>query len=260
VRGLVALVAIATCACGRIDFGVYAGAGDSGVDGERGDASGDAALVGCAAIQVQLCDDFEAGALASDWSPTTSAGTVTIDGTHVHRGTQALHVHSNATPSATDVNAQIAETATSSASNTQLYVRSFQYLPVIPEGTLVMAVGQSLAPYNGVQLGINAGNLAINDSLVGTYHRSATATLTAGAWHCLELAVDLAAGSQSYAVSLDGAPIADLAFGEATSTSPPTDNVTPGLLQFTPSAAGQVAYDAWVDDVIVDSAPIGCTK
>lgn len=94
----------------------------------------------CADLDVDLCDDFEAGTLdTSTWTPR---GTVSLDSTRAARGSQSAHFYAEGNGFA-----YISETKTFPAANNAFWGRMFFYidaLPVTPDYahfTLIEATG-----------------------------------------------------------------------------------------------------------------------
>ncbi|MGE0328112.1 MAG: hypothetical protein AB7K71_17290 [Polyangiaceae bacterium] len=79
----------------------------------------------CADLDVDLCEDFEAGAL--DTNTWTTRGTVTLDNTLAARGSQSAHFHAEGNGFA-----YISETKTFPAANNNFWGRMFFYIDALP--------------------------------------------------------------------------------------------------------------------------------
>src|SRR5207237_68065 len=105
----------------------------------------------------------------------------------------------------------------------------------------------------GAELEINSGNLEFYEYGTMPDHsaRSATA-LPLDRWTCVEWSV----GGGMSLTWLDGNELTDIHF-VGTATAPFTDLVI-GAYLF--QATNQAATDLWMDDLMIDGAPIGCAR
>jgi hypothetical protein len=144
-----------------------------------------------------------------------------------------------------------------------MFVRAFYYIPSAPVNDVhLFSAIEASSPYLGVNL-IDAagGSLATGDSVAGGgYHKASMAAPPTDRWFCLEWQIHVAADSSGYLrVWLDGGEATDL--GTAEPTNPPggLSLVSVGYEFYNPAIANP-AGDAWIDEVVVDAARIGCAQ
>jgi hypothetical protein len=214
----------------------------------------------CAAAgNVQLCDDFESGMVKSTvWQTLKGTGTtVAVDTAVVYKGTYSLHIHQPAlTAGDASHDGRITETMTLNATpQPDIYVRAFYYLSVQPTNVAtIMATNAGGVNANG----FNMGHLA---QFGPTYSESPNTTLTVGAWSCLEWHIKQDPTAGELHLFLNGTEVPNTMM--TGNTQGGGINViqlgVPFFVQGSPIVA-QPAADYYIDNVIVDSAPIGCTK
>jgi hypothetical protein len=222
----------------------------------NGDGVGDACAApdggasGCAGKSFALCEDFESGAIApSVWQVVQNQGTVTVDGLHVHGGRFAMHAHTALATIMSNPTAQLSTMTIFPALQSDFYFRAFFYLPVAstaPTDTLMATQGS-----DGMAVAREGGSGMLGLQEFGAQNQdvSSTRTVSTGQWTCIEWH----AGHDSQ-VSVDGAGAITLA---NTATAPFTlVSFGTSLFQVTDSSP----TDMWVDDVAIDSAPIGCAR
>jgi hypothetical protein len=230
-------------ACGRFDF-----------DGRALDAASSVDTPSSAACAYELCDGFEGSAIADVW---TAIGNVSLDSTVAHRGSQSLHIHSDAVAAGSNVAIGIVETATLGSSNAPINLRVFARfgsLPVNHMG-LVGAAQVSDDPFaDGVYE--TSGGLTVYSEFSNTSVESMVQP-TPGDWTCVTFGIvraDDATGSLILGgdgsaelddVATDGVPrLAAAGVGIAFASSTDVD--------------AEPALDLWIDDVIVANAPLTC--
>ncbi len=209
------------------------------------------------ATGVLFCDGFEQGLGAWPQIEQTN-GTIGLDTTHVHRGTEAVRAHMDAITQqggnpAVTIDHQQAWPA-------HFWMRFFVYAPSpFPpsNGGALLNLIQGSGADPGLQLFLSPGsaNVSLTTYNTGndqTWGSSTTSPLDQ--WVCFEVEVDVP--SETVNIAMNGLDLADV---DRTGLTLPSADITKlGLGFFNPSTQG--AYDAWFDDVIVDSQPIGCTK
>jgi hypothetical protein len=221
--------------------------------GASRDAS-EAQLSPCSAGAL-YCDGFEQG--LTHWTQTfTSGGAVTVDSTHVHGGTHALHAHVD---SVTDAGEAYAYVQQIQPWPTHVFARVFVYqpspFPNSPAGLFDLL--QELSPYAGIEVLTDppCGGLAMKTYGTGQDQAwSSNTGLSEGdSWSCLELEVDTSAEQTSH-LYLNGTEVTDLT--QANLGLPQLGIFGVGLSFYLPSPQG--SQDAWIDDVVVSGARIGC--
>jgi hypothetical protein len=238
-------------------------------------ASGDAPAA-CKTQGVELCEDFESGGIDPKiWGMHTTAGTsLTVDGTHVHGGSHALHVKMVAGGQGT---AQITDAVTFPATNNTFYTRAYFYfspdLPADHMGGFHMAY--LLATGNN-DLGFVEAGLASagNKQYLGyseyygdgpdVHQHGPTFTefgpdsptmVVPQQWLCLELMQGGDATTTHRRVWVDGKELPEQVSDFSDRKPPQFSLMSIGVLQYhqTPTLT-----DVWIDDVRVSSARIGC--
>jgi hypothetical protein len=213
---------------------------------------------------VLLCDGFEGSSVSTAlWNDgvTQTNGSVTVDTTHVHRGQHALHVHTNVVATNGSAEATIGETHTFSPPGATFWARAFYYFPSatsMATATLLDAT-QASTPFNDVSLAIDHDALSIYNAFNGgSYVASTTPLLPLDSWVCIEWEVYTGSPNQLHAW-INGQPVPALDLTQPTTAATPIGRFSVGLAIYPPNTS-PIALDAWVDDVIFDSAPIGCAK
>jgi hypothetical protein len=108
----------------------------------------------------------------------------------------------------------------------------------------------------GVQVHEDQGTLGGGVyGLVGAQNEdfSSGVSLTDGAWHCMEIGADSAAGTMT--VWADGVEIARQDFGTSDTATPPADIEIGASMDF-----GAAGADVYFDEVAWDGHRIGCDK
>jgi hypothetical protein len=248
-------------------------AGDAGAPDDLGppadfagaDLSGQAA--GCSAAgSVRLCEDFETGTVASFWSKSTSGATLTVDGIHTRSGTNALHLHINATTAGVCSGGNIKETKTFSPTDSptgDMWVRAYYYVDAdaLAGRPVLFFSQQAVDPYAFFTFELGDGNPAYFNTFQATgtnYWKSAT-KFPLRRWTCVEWHVTQAAAG-SLQSSLDGLPLADLNVSTTTANASPLGNLTVGFGTVASAVVAGPAIDVWIDDIILDRSAIGCAK
>jgi hypothetical protein len=237
---------------GRLE-GPSVGADASNEGGPDGGA--DAAGPSLCDDSFAFCDGFENGLGA--WTPTTSGGgTVRIDSTHVFRGNFALHA--TLPPVTTSGTAMEAYLVRSQLWPAPLYMRFFVYLlppPARLSPTDLFFVNNAPPQLAGVALYVTAQN---ESAALGAFGGAGNATVTsaplpAAKWLCLELEAD---GTHAFAwIAGEASPALTLPF------SANVGQLLANLgLQYASATAGDGAYDAWFDEIAVDSKRVYCSR
>jgi hypothetical protein len=234
-------------------------------DARRTEIPGDAAAAdgsaspGCARATFALCDDFEKGALDTGlWKLTQKQGTVTLDTTRGARGSKSsVHVHVNP---GSDTTVGMVEAQTFPALKAHLFARAFLYIPAAMSSSLFsgdrhsrLIYAQGASPYGEYALGIWNGGIIQNHYSSSDDSQDSKLLPPFDQWFCLEYELDSAAGNvKAY---LNDAELMDLRH-----SGWPASNID--TLMFGVDRYGNfpVAEDIWFDDLVVDSARIGCTR
>jgi hypothetical protein len=256
-RGLALLVAIA--GCGRFGFGSVAdldAAADDGAprDGTNDSPSGDAAPA-CSPT-FDLCDGFEAATIdTTTWSVDAM---VTLDSTRAHRGSKSVHVHTAAFSANTSSYTNLAETKTIAGSTT-FWVRSWFWLSGLP------ATNNGMELISAEQSGVGGDYVFVfSDSThiytqFGNDSQVSMTTVPIGSWFCVVWKV-VRSTSTTGSLDLTG-DVATLSLPnvKTDSATAPMDVLVFGMgFASSNTPTTQPALDLWIDDVIVDGAPLTC--
>jgi hypothetical protein len=251
-------------ACGGAD--AAAGVRDGSVDVATEKSDGGASL--CPGTFV-LCESFENG--LNNWAmdqigPDGGAPTVDVDGTRAFRGTHSLHIHVPPQAGNGDyIQALLRESDVTPAGS--YFIRAFVFIDAnnrVSPGQF-MSVTQSTDPYAAMSLRVSdSGGFLSWYSWADPYGPSVD-TITPipfGRWSCVEWEVDDGAtagdaGTGKQRVWLDSVEVADLHFDNVW-TRPFFYGVHFGYDFNVFGARG--AADLWFDEVVIDTARVGCDR
>ena len=240
----------------------------------------------------KVCEDFEKMALGSEptapFSIHKNNGTVSIDGTHVHGGKQALKLSTTATATgSTYRQAMLAITGAPllPLANDNLYGRFMIYTERIPDKSVHWTIAHGDGPYKDTTATYNYGGMG---GLMANYYRdtkdetdpkkskptdcwqSNSQAFPSSKWACVAFHFD--GKNNEMQLWIDGAEITDLhVFGNAktaaTCVKPlplpedgkwyapaPFKNVSVGWESY----QADTAHEAWIDDLVLDESPIAC--
>jgi hypothetical protein len=214
-----------------------------------------------------LCDDFESATLgvfpdSPGWDPNACTSHV-VDGSVFHGGSRSLRGGAEQYP-ACMAHANI-------AGENEVYARSWIRLgaPSSESGHEigVLELGPTLADNPEVRVGVRnndsvcaaaPGVEVTADGVSGGEKTSCSGlALEQDRWYCLEVHFARAPGSITYGVQIDGNTVVP----ETTYTGA-VAAWTDGLLFLKlgrSSYGGNNVFPVWHDDVVVSSAPVGCT-
>jgi hypothetical protein len=222
-------------------------AGDSGTPGDAG--PGGPSL--CDASHFVFCDGFENGFGAQ--AIARGGGATAVDSTHVYRGAFAFRASMPATTAGATVSALIEP---GQAWPAHVFLRVFAFLPVplTPLGAglfnYVDAAGAGLVLFvPGNNPGLYVQSFNFPDA--GLARSSTRAPL--GSWFCAEMEVDTVAHVVN--VWMNENALSDL------SETLPVGNLSTldTGLSYT-AAPASPAYEAWYDELAVDTSRIGCAR
>jgi hypothetical protein len=254
VRALVVMLALAGCSPEARDLLTEI---DTRVTVDAGGADLQSSL--CSIAGVALCDGFESDLLGfPPWVAVEHAAQVSIDRTRAYRGVHALRVHTNELPDV-DVARRHGEiTERVAIPGPLVAMRFFVYVPS-PAPTAdwrLSGMLQADIPYLGPMIYIR--NQSPIFATPGQTERISTRKLPTDRWVCVEWRITRGAAGDSK-LFVDEQEVTDISFAGNTELDAPI-----GLLTFGMSFFGndmiQPAYDIWIDEVMVDGAPIGCAR
>ncbi len=203
---------------------------------------------------VVFCDGFEGPLVTSGWSASGSNGLPSRDTSRSYRGNASLHSHINGAPAMAGPVALLHRSDIFPISGT-LYARVWVYftsgLPASFEQFLNFADNSM----TGYSVATDTGKVTLDDYSAGVYQSSAT-LMPLDRWACVQFEVQQGNPMASIRILLDGQPLADL---PQTAAATVAVNVSLGL-DFYGNTVAIPQYDAWFDELIIDSKPTTCDE
>lgn len=255
----VAALIAALTGCGRISFGVSPDAGpDAAIDAPAVtpfDGPDSAALFDCQMSHpgALFCDGFE-GRMDESWGyEVITNATVDATTTRAYRGTHAFEAH---TAAINDYKyARWGRYGEAPIGSGDLYYRAFYWMPsttVIDDQASFLTFGNGQPPYPSAYVMLSGGMIHVN---VDSTSYLFPGDLPRDRWVCVELHINVSPTSGSFDLTFDGGtPMSasgiDTLVGDTGYT-----NLDVGVHYATP---GQSPVDLWIDEVILDTSPIGC--
>jgi hypothetical protein len=214
----------------------------------------------CSTTNTILCAGFESGSIDPPFTAVSiTNGSDVADKVHAFRGDYALHAQQNAT--ATGMSASAMAISAQAYPSLDIYLRAWVYLPSpAPTGTFsFLRVQQGASPFYAVDLQVANGLFATTASRVGVTVTSMTSP-PLDRWFCLEWQLHLA--SNGYTVlKLDDKPVSGIwAANTFDTTNNPTYTWLVIGLESGSAPEGIPARDLWIDELILDSKPVGCSQ
>jgi hypothetical protein len=212
----------------------------------------------CPGSTFLFCDGFEQDIL-TDWTDlTTVNGEARRDSVHVYRGQYALHMTTYPVTEAGTFGCSRVQKYGSNPYPTHFFTRMFYYMPSpVPTSQFFMAeLLQNGDPYSLLELHVTNGlfgelTWATTDGSTNQGWET-DAGLPLDQWVCIEIEVDTIAETQH--VYLNDTEVTPLARGDL--ALPQLGNVQLGLSFGNP--APQPTVEAWMDEVVIDTARVGC--
>lgn len=238
----------------RADAGATDADGGAPFEGEAGPPSL------CPGSTFLFCDGFEQN--LTNWTGIASTGgEVSVDSAHVYRGTKAMHADIYAIADAGATAYAMVQRYGSEPWPTHFFTRFFAYVPspAPPSTAGLLDLIENAPPYSGTELRLVPPDGALGMQTYGTSAglvtwQSAAASSPLDQWVCFEVEVDT--GAETEHVYVNDAEVTDLM--RSGLTLPQLGNVGVGLGFYQPNVHGVV--EAWIDEVAVDSARIGCAN
>ena len=213
-----------------------------------------ASTCGSLAGGVVFCDGFESPIIGSGWSASASNGVPSRDTSRSYRGAASLHSHINGAPSMAGPVAVLHRSDLFTLAGT-LYARVWVYftsgLPPSFEQFLNFADNGS----TGYSVATDTGKVTLDDYAGGVYQRSATA-MPLDRWACIQFEIEQGNPMASIRVLVDGQPLTDL---PQTAAATVAANLSLGL-DFYGNSVAIPQYDAWFDELILDTKPTTCDE
>jgi hypothetical protein len=250
--------AIVAAGCGRFAFDPRAlgdgSVGDGAGDGS-GDGAGDAAELVCLG-SYDVCDGFEGSTIDPLWMPDPM---ITIDTTRAHSGASSAHVHTPAFGVGMDSYTLLAEEMTLMTAST-LWIRSWLWLSALPAGANGLELVAAQTPgAGGDYLFVFSDQTHVYSQYAGLNDVSPV-TVPTGVWFCAVFKIVRATTPTGSLEASGDVPLLVLP-NAATDGVPPLQYITIGLgFAGTNVVVPQPALDLWIDDVIIDDAPVTCQQ
>ena len=234
----------------------------------------------CATLGGFMCDGFEDKLPAPpQWIDLhgSASGTDDVNSQRAYRGSYSFHVHgaaTNGSPSATlEVGGRVTSTqqayavSAATALQSHVYLRAFYFFPSLTGGRLFLEeigrVPTANLPYSGFAVFIDVGGTFVLSQQSAISNAGPMAPT--GRWICVELGLDNTTGDAQ--LWLDGAVTPNLTLAGTPLRKDPLDSsstLNVDLLAFeyynSRSFTATTAFDAWIDEIAVDSARIGCSR
>lgn len=226
------------------ETGTDGGAGDFGVSGPSR----------CATAGVLLCESFENGLDTATWkSQTGTDEMIGVDNLRAFRGSKSLHVK----VSNTATKASISETKTFPMASKVLYARMFLWFDTLTTRvhfTIAEAPGSTYARFGGISGRYGVGT---DHGASGDWTDTDTGPVPTKRWTCVEFA--FRGDTNEFQVWLDDVDRPALHVGSAKHpgfTLPAFSSLWFGWQTYSNQSPGEL----WIDEIAIDSKPIGCAK
>ncbi|MGZ3425413.1 MAG: hypothetical protein ACXVCV_02135 [Polyangia bacterium] len=191
--------------------------------------------------------------LVNGWSQTTNNGTAAIDNTRAFRGKSSLRSSILASGINTSPHATISQTKIFPVIGA-LYARVWVYFPSPLAPQFEQFLNFTDAGTTGISVATDSGAVTLDDYAGGVYQKSMT-KLPLDRWVCVQFDMTQAGATGNVDVSIDGKQLTDL---PQVAPTPTAVQVILGI-DFNSNSAAVPAYDAWLDELILDNKPIACT-
>ena len=203
---------------------------------------------------VLFCDGFEKSLVLSGWSTSASNGTPSRDTSRAYRGAASLHAHISGAAAMGAPVALLHRSDIFPVAGT-LYARVWVYFSAGLPASFEQFLNFADNSMTGFSVATDSGQIALDDYAGTLYQRSATA-MPLDRWACVQFEVQQGSAAGATHVRLDGQLLGDLP-----QTLPTTIavNVSVGL-DFKGNTVAIPQYDAWFDELIIDSKPTTCDE
>jgi hypothetical protein len=254
--------------------------GGGAVGGGQGGGGGGTVDAGFTCAGRIVCDDFEGpGEPAAPFQVTTSSGSVTLDQTRAYSGTHSVKFSIDPTTSSdTYRHAMLNVTGAPliPLMNDSVYGRFMIWTPRIPDGSVHWTFAHGDGPaMSGTSANYNLGGMG---GLMANYYRDTSpaadcwqtkdSMFPTNRWVCVAFFYD--GVNNEIRFWMDGVEVPELhVYGNQKTAMTCTDSSVDGKWyapQFQNIGIGWESYqhdvdgghDAWIDDIVLDSAPIPC--
>lgn len=247
----------------RVDAGLRRDAGDRDASTEDGGAGDDGAVPDAPPpIDVTACDDTLSGAIFCDGFEATSLSRWP---TRTVREGAAARATDRAFRGVASLRADIAvatgrahlEAPFTPVTSGDLHVRAYVYVPssVAISKLHVLLVGENVAPWQGVAIGLSSGDAAA--LWIGPATREvigAPGSIARDRWMCMTLHLSLHGSSGSAELSIDGREVTR-ASGMSTA---PAGGYGVAVAGIEWASADQPSATVYLDEVAIGTMPLAC--
>ncbi len=247
---------VVLAACGRLGFGAAGDAPHGDAAGDAGDASADApGVTNCTGTLV--CDTFDGTTLDPRWTIDTMVGEVTLDSTRAYRGTSSVHLHTDAITVMTTNPRALLDTSQGLPITGTIYTRAWMWFQSpMPGSPFAQILNYANTAGVGISMGERNSYVVDNDYTTPQYAQSLTQMLPLDGWTCLRM--EMPSGtSGTTKIYVDKTEVADV---ELSQTSQPAPDHTYLGIEWVGSPTSQMAFDAWIDEVIISASPTTCDQ
>lgn len=198
-----------------------------------------------------LCEDFETGVDPVRWEKNLSTqSSLVVDESRFHGGKRSLHARAVTQTPGVEAKAQLSH---DQPVPERAFVRFYLWVdPPAVDDVVVSVLMQGADPFEGMNLRVTPLGLVTltnwADEPDGNY--DGTTSIPPAEWACIEWSVDRT--TRQVVVTQDGSPSVSFTAG----TLVDANWFQLGALLTLPGAGDET--DVWVDDLVIDTAPIGC--
>jgi len=245
------LLAVASCVgCGRIAFDNARG------DGGGSDADNPDAASACPGLV--LCEGFEDPTLASYWDPQ---GTFERDTGVFNRGGASMRFTTPILGPNIGSRSSITQYMTFEETPNTIYVRAFVRASGTPANNNQFPVMLISEPTNGFE-----NSLYVRSSTLTVYNQwsdtssSSNMALPTNTWLCVLWSVTRSTTATG-GISLAGDVAAASLSNVVTDTTPPLASMSFGIILYAAlQPQNPPSLQLWIDDILVDDAPLSCAQ
>jgi hypothetical protein len=220
-----------------------------------GDGQGDGALLDCTMTHptALFCDGFE-GATMAPWDyQVVQSGTVQKTTGRAYRGSQALAITSD--NSGNTKFARWGHILSAPITTGDIYLRVYYWMTSgtnITDVLGILVAGNGISPFPSTILGLRPGELTITPN--GNVFPFTT-DFPRDRWVCVEMHVSISSTIGFAEVTFDGTPNLNFRSASTNTDVGGYTNIEVGVQYANPL---QDAVAMWADEVVFDTAPLGC--
>jgi hypothetical protein len=252
----------AACAPDGGDGGDLPDGGERNLMSDLGGVFCGAAVSPCGTGSAVSCQGFESGGISAPWgtvlTPTGGGATYVVDGQRACRGNFSLHLSTPAIAAGAVGRAFAWEHTLAPAQQGDLFIRGFFWIEQSATGGTLITVYQNASPYQEIDFVVGQSGLAEIHNSVTPRFAAGTLMFPTGRWVCVEMEVLSSTTSGAVNVWVDE-QLTVQETGIVTQPAAPITNIGMGVFYYQPAAAVP-ARDLFVDEIVIDSQRIGCSR